>query len=957
VTDPHLFLDEHARLRDHDAMRLLEREVPLEAIAAAIGRAERGSGSIVLIEGPAGIGKSAVLAAARKPRPRWLRARGGELERDLPLGVTRQLLEPVLADADAATRARLLEGTSPAAAALEGQLADGDAAALLHGLYRLVRNLSAQDPLVLEVDDVQWADAASLRFVAFLARRADELPVVLLLARRIGERAMDERALDAIAAEPVIERRALEPLSGEAVARMIAERSGGPADERFTEACRLASAGNPFVLRELLHVLREAGVSFDAEGARRVDEAGPPVVAQWVLRRLEQLPPGAAGLARAVAVLGPHADLGRAARLAGLRLEDAGLLLDALIAQDLLVAGRPLEFVHPVVRAAIHDAMRPGERSIIHRAAARLLHDQQAAPDAVAMHLLATQPGGERWVAEALLEGAEMALGQGAPEIAAAHVQRALAEPAPPQLRPKLLHALGNAERRLGTATADERFLAAYADTADLRERARILLDMVITGGPQNDVLPLMRATMEELGPIDPDLALILRARMLVAIESSSQPLEPEIRAAETALARYSGETLGARLLAGALAFHIALRAEPRHEVIALGVRAIGDDRAYLTDLDDGYPHIFGIAGLVAVDAFELPMRRLEHAIARARERGSLIGAAIGLFWRAVAYRLAGQLTESRDDGKSALEFASRTSDEWLVATSCSALIETLVEQGQLGAAEELLDEHRDLAERLPPGPPLANLTLARCALALASGRASDAYGDARDAARIAEALDARNPILSPWRARASLALIALGRAPEARPIAEEALRIAEAAELPAAIGEARRILAAAAGGEEAITLLGSAVAILESTPVPLELARALIDLGAALRRAGRRREAREPLSRGLELAHRHGAHPLIAAARTELRAAGARPRREVRTGLDALTPSERRVADLAAAGLTNAEIAARLFITVKTTEHHLAAIYRKLGIASRRELPAQLDSAQAMGQKPRHIA
>jgi DNA-binding CsgD family transcriptional regulator len=940
-------------------MKLLEREAHVEAIAVALAAARHGRGGVVLLEGPAGIGKSALLGATPVPaETRRLRARGGELERELPLGVARQLLEPVLADADAAARTPLLEGTGPAASALEGQLAgDGDAAALLHGLHRLVRNLCAQDPLVLEVDDVQWADAASLRFLVFLARRVDELPVVLLLARRIGERAMDQPALDAIAAEPVTERRALEPLSDEAVARMIVERSGRPADERFAKACRLASAGNPFVLRELLHALADAGVSFDAEGARRVAEAGPPVVAHWVLRRLEQLPQGAAALARAVVVLGQHADLGRAARLAGLGLEDASLMLDALIAQDLLGAGRPLDFVHPVVRAAIHNAMPPGERSTTHRGAARLLRDQQAAPDAVAMQLLAAEPGGERWVAEALLEGAHMALGQGAPEIAAAHVQRALAEPAPAELAPRLLHALGNAERRLGTATADERFLAAYADTADLRERARILLDMVITGASTIDVVPLMRATMHELTPVDPELALVLRARMLVAFETSREPLEPEIRAAERALARQSDDTFGARLLAGTLAFHKALRAEPRQEVIALGVRAIGDNARYLADLDAGYPHIYAIDGLVMTASLDLPFGRLQQAIESALERGSLIGAAIGLVWRAVAHRLCGQLAAARDDARRALDFASRTSDRWLVGFSCSTLIETLVEQGELAAAQDLLDEHQTLIERDLAGPPAAHMALARSAVALAAGRPSDADVHARDAGRIVEALGARNPIVLPWRTRYASALMALGRAPEAGPVAEEALRIAETADLPSAIGEAQRILAVAVGGEDAITLLRSAVAILESTPVPLALAGALIDLGAALRRAGRRREAREPLSRGLELAHRHGAHPLITAARTELRAAGARPRRVVRTGLDALTPSERRVADLAAAGLTNAEIAARLFITVKTTEHHLAAIYRKLGIASRRELPAQLDSAQAVAQKPRHIA
>jgi DNA-binding CsgD family transcriptional regulator len=942
-------------------MTLLEREAPLRAIAAAMAGAEQGRGSIVLVEGPAGIGKSALLAASRVPcGMHRLGARGGELERELPLGVTRQLLEPVLAGADAAARTRLLEGTGPAARALEGMggEADGDAAALLHGLYRLMRNLAARTPLVLAVDDVQWADAASLRFLAFLARRTDGLPIMLLLARRSGEPATDEAALRTIAHEPITQRHPLKPLTTTAATRLIDELTELPADERFCLACHAASAGNPFILRQLLITLRAAGVAFEAGGAARITEAGPQAVGRWVLGRLDRLSPDAAALAHAVAVLGQHADLGRAAQLAGLSLQEAEGALDTLIDNDILASGRPLDFVHPIVRAAIHDAMRPGERSTIHRAAARLLRDQQAAPDAVAMHLLAAEPGGERWVAEALLDGAGMALGQGAPEIAVAHVQRALAEPPAPQLRPRLMHALGNAELRLGLATASERFLAAYADTADVRARAQILLDMVITGapdtrgaagGPEIDALALMRETMHEIAPVDPELALILRARMLVAIETSRAPLEPEIRAAEAALARYPHNTLGARLVAGALAFHKALRAEPRQEVIALAMRAIGDDAAYRADLEAGYPHIYGIGGLGLMDAFELPFRRLSQAIDRALARGSLIGAAIGLFYRAHTHRLSGHLTSAVDDGKSGLEHASHTSDDWMIAMTCSALIEALVEQGELEAAQSLLDEHHDLGERLPPGPPTATIALARSAVALAAGRPGEAYADARYAGRIAEATKTRHSTILPWRARASIALVALGRTAEARAIATEALRIAEAADIPSAIGEAKRILAATAERNEAIALLRSAVLELESTPVRLELARALLDLGAALRRAGRRSEAREPLSRALELAHRHGAQPLVTAARTELRASGARPRREVRTGIDALTPSERRVAELAATGLSNAQIAARLFITAKTTEHHLAATYRKLNISSRRQLPALLEPADPL--------
>jgi DNA-binding CsgD family transcriptional regulator len=929
------------------AMVLLEREAELEAIGVAAAAAGRGQGSIVVVSGPAGIGKTAMLAAVDPAEDtRRLRARGGELERELALGVARQLLEPALIEAEPAARTRLLEGTGPAGDVLQARTAagDGDASAVLHGLHRLAVNLAAERPLWIEVDDVQWADAVSMRFLAFLAHRIAELPALLLLARRSGEDATDEAALRTIAGEPDVQEHVLGPLSATAVGRLVSEQAGEPADKGLSRACHNASAGNPFVLRELLTALRDRGVPLDAGGAPRVAELGPPSVARWVLARLERLPARAARLAGAVTVLGQDADLGRAARLAGLSVDDAEDALDELIQTDLLTPGGRWEFVHPVVRAAVHDAMPPGKRSSAHRNAARLLRDQGAAPGTVAMHLLAAEPAGERWVAEALLAGAHLALAQGAPEIAAEHAKRALAEPAPTDLRATLLRALGSAERRLGLPTADRRFLAAIDGTADLRERAQTLLDMLITGWPDADVVALVRRTIRQLTPVDAELALVLQARLLLAIENSDTPIEPELRAAERALAAHPEDTLGARLIAGVLAFYAAVRAEPRQSVLALATRAVADDDAYAADLEAGYPHIYALGALGLADEPALAERRYTQAVTRAHQRGSLVGAGIALFQRAHVRRRGGQLTAAEADARSALEYATRTSEHWLIAMTAASLVEALVEGGQLNAAEAVL-EHNGFQETQPSSPQygLADVTIARSLLRLAAGRPAEAHADAIATGAVADAVPVRNPIMLPWRSRAALALIALGRPDDARSLAHEELTIAEAADVPSAIGAARRVVALTIGGESAISLLRSAVDLLERAHAPLELTRALIDLGATLRRAGHRRAAREPLARALELAHRHGAAALATTARTELRAAGARPRREVRSGVDALTPSEHRVAELAVTGLTNTEIAARLFITPKTTEHHLAAIYRKLNIRSRRELPATL--------------
>jgi DNA-binding CsgD family transcriptional regulator len=177
----------------------------------------------------------------------------------------------------------------------------------------------------------------------------------------------------------------------------------------------------------------------------------------------------------------------------------------------------------------------------------------------------------------------------------------------------------------------------------------------------------------------------------------------------------------------------------------------------------------------------------------------------------------------------------------------------------------------------------------------------------------------------------------------EARALATEEVALAQAFNGPRTLGIALRAAGLAEGGKRGIDLLRQAVSVLEGSGARLEHARAMTDLGAALRRAGQRAESREILRPALDLVHRCGALALTERTRTELIAAGGRPRRLVLSGLDSLTPSERRVAQFAAAGLSNRDIAQNLFITTRTVEGHLTHAYQKLGITSREQLPAAL--------------
>ena len=388
---------------------------------------EQGRGSVLMLEGPAGIGKTEMLrlapAMASELQLNALQAKGGELERDFPYGVVRQLLEPPLARAEPAEQERLLAGAAGRArivlrrerrtTAHEGSPQEG-LDAVLHGLYWLTVNLSEQAPLLLVVDDVHWADRSTQDFLAYLARRLEDLPIALLLASRTGEEEPSEQLRHIGSGSHVLE---LPPLSEEAVGELAA-RLGNDVSREFASACSEVTAGNPYLMRELLSALAEAGVRPDSDAADRVRGFAPRTVARSVLTRVAALSPAAERLARAVALLGRDAELRHGAQLAGLDEAEAATAADALVAASILIPGRPLDFVHPLVRSAIYADLPPAQRGIDHRRAAELLAAEGADPEHVSTHLLAAEPAADKWVVEQLRAAAARVMAEGAPEAA-----------------------------------------------------------------------------------------------------------------------------------------------------------------------------------------------------------------------------------------------------------------------------------------------------------------------------------------------------------------------------------------------------------------------------------------------------------------------------------------------------------------------------------------------------------
>jgi DNA-binding CsgD family transcriptional regulator len=774
-----------------------------------------------------------------------------------------------------------------------------------------------------------------------MAGQPDDAGFCVVAAVRTGEPGEARDLLGRLRAQPGCVRLRPAVLTEAAVSGLIRAHHFPAATDDFCRSCAHVSGGNPFLLEELLAVLRADAVEPTDAAARRISRLLPESVMDAVMVNLARLPETAARLAGSVAVFG-QAPVPLAAELADLDVAEAERGADLLAAAGLLLPGEPLAFVHPLIGSAVLADLGPFRRARAHRRAAALLDRDGADAASVAGHLVETRPEGEAWASAALHAAGHDALVHGESRAAVRLLRRALEERPPPGYRDAILIELAHAEAADGSPDAVSRLVQVLDHVDEPRTRADAYNQLARLLFFKGEIAESAAAAERGLAEIDAgdDLAAHLLSAQLTAAtfvpalragltdqletylpdaRNGRPPSDPMICAHVSARMAIAGDH-------AALVLPIVEGAFARHPLV--------DDRAHGIVL--GFP----VVALVIIDELERAADALKCALRTGRARTSLITQTVAYHWSSVVAYRRGDLVQAHAYAQHALT-ACRTDDwnlygPWIAAN----LAQIYLEWGDTDAARAALDADSDDAV----DPVGRSLRLeARGRLASALDQPGQALAHFTAAGRTADALGLVSPGFLPWRSWAAQAAVQCGHGEQATRLVADELILAHRASNSRSAGIALRASGLIAGGEQAIALLSDSVKALEATSGRLEFARSLTELGSALRRSGQRSAARPVLRRALDTATSCGAQVLAERAQSELLATGSRPRRTRFSGIESLTPAERRVAELAGHGRTNTEIAHALFVTTKTVEWHLANAFRKLGIASRRDLSSAL--------------
>jgi DNA-binding CsgD family transcriptional regulator len=919
---------EYGRRARTPSLSLLERERELATIGQLLEDVEAGEGAWLLIDGPAGIGKSALLrAGASLARDRgWqiLSATAHELAPRVALVVARGLLGSDFADG--------APGEEDAAAAPQ---------AISARLVRIVLDAATAHPLLLEIDDMQWCDPASLRWLAMLAANLWQAPVLLVTAARTGGKPDSPELAELLGRRAdAIVRPA--PLSPTASAQLLARRLGREPENELGDACHRTTGGNPYLLQTLADALRQSGPARAHDALQWVRDVGARALARSVAARLDALNADSRALVEAAAVVGDLGDVAEVGALVGLDSERASDAAALLAAADFFDTPSVAALAHPLVATTIQRSLPASRRAALKRGAARRLAARGELEEAAA-RLVELPPEGSDDAVTILARAATLARGHGAPDLAAVLLRRALAEQPGGNRERELQEQLGETLLSVGDPQA-------VPVLADALERARD------APGPEHAVLAtrlalalMLALRVQEAVSVLDEHAQRLRAKHPAAAEELEAQMlyfssfDARLRRARAARLGELGEQRGmselayrARLLGLA---DLSLGAcEPAAKTIALVQRSLAGGL-----LLSRMPAACNAAAtnLIQLGETSLAREHLQDAMSAARRRGDTVLLTTGLSLHGEARRVEGALVAAEIDMRTALELAGGR-DVGVPFMICG-LLEVLVERGAVAEAGQQL-RHAGLEGELPDLVSRALILYARGGMYHAAGAAWRGLEDVLLAGEALRRFEVDSPAAVPWRSRAASIMLELGEPGSARELAAEEVELAQRIGASKVLGPALRVRGLVLGGERGCEDLKRAVAVLEPSSARLEYARALTDLGEALRARDQFTAARQHLHAAVELATELGGTVLAARAGEALQRAGGRARGSRGDGGPAaLTPSERRVASLAAQGLTNREIADTLVLSTKTVETHLSSAFRKLGIKARSELDRAL--------------
>jgi DNA-binding CsgD family transcriptional regulator len=920
---------------------LLDRDRELASAESALVEAAAGAGSTLLIEGPAGIGKTR-LAEAMAGLGQSLgfevhRARGDDLERGFAYGVLRQLLSSMLESITPSDRESVLEGPARHAASVLDDVAseaDPDSLAIDYGFYRLLHELAERSPRMVVIDDAHDADLRSLRALRFVARRLEEQSIVMVVMYRPSENGSWGGLVHPLSRFTKSSHFVLSPLGEGAISTLAEAALDVMPDEGFLGHLAHITGGNPFLVTEMLAMIQNDDSRVGLPDAPDLGTQVPDRVVQSLQQRINAVGEAAAKLTDALAVFGA-ATLRDVARLASLDETEAAVAADSLVVARVLTSGEELRFTHPLLRSAVASHIPPGQGSLAHARAGRILADVGAPLEEVAAHLMRSPARADPWVVETLVAAGRLELQRGSPETAEPLLARAAAEPPPPSERSEVTLALARARAQTGHPDAIATAHRAIELATDPGEKTAARIQLIRTIGLKGDFRSAVSLIEDQTSEnaLDSEMALQVEAELLGLARLNGDTHDYAVDRLD-ALTRHATP---ARRSTVVLLANLALSALEHNEDPSHIARwaELALTQGWLV-AEDNLQVLYAVTTLIWIDRLDAAQHACDQMMEAAGQAGSVSRSALLHGLRSQLNLRRGLVPDAEADARicADLAFAEERSERTPFARA--HLADALLERGEWTEAENVLAGPHP-SERADLNPYYLNSRGWSC-LAL-----NDPAAALENFLACGRALSRRGgvdtPTMFPWRSHAARALLRLGDHQQARDLAVEELKLAEKGQIRGAIAEARTTLGVIEGGSAGEQHIRSALEILGDSPRMLTRIRVLTELGSMIRRQGRPKDARPFLRSALDLAHRHGALARAEQARDELTVAGAKPRRAALTGVDALTPSERRVVEMVGMGLSNREIADTLFVSPRTVSTHLTHIYQKLSPENRDEL------------------